>query len=169
MARVEAHLFMVAQGSLVEVSHWVRLPDLISSSTQCNRRKSLLCHPLSCQSTIAAPSTQAEETQSVVSRILSLHFTRNLRFNKHRCKLWEISARQETPRQTSGADQPTHRSNCPSTLRVSIRYLQGTSQPSRTCSQLQPFYSRQVLVAPPARLRPSRRSRTRNSVKPGAR
>jgi len=71
MARVEAHLFMVAQGSLVEVSHWVRLPDLISSSTQFNRRKSLLFHHLSCLSTIAAPSTQAEETQSEVSRILS--------------------------------------------------------------------------------------------------
>ena len=71
MARVEAHLFMVVQGSLVEVSHWVRLPDLISSSIQCNRRKSLLCHPLSCLSTIEAPSTQAEETLSAVFRILS--------------------------------------------------------------------------------------------------
>jgi hypothetical protein len=55
MARVEAHLFMVAQGSLVEVSHWVRLQDLISSSTQFNQRKSLLCHPLSCLSTIVPP------------------------------------------------------------------------------------------------------------------
>lgn len=71
MARVEAHHFMEALGSLVEVSHWVRLPDLISTSIQCNRRKSLLCHHPSCLSTIVALLTQAEETQSAVSRILS--------------------------------------------------------------------------------------------------
>ena len=66
MARVEAHLFMEGPGSLVVVSHWVvvvRLLDLISSSTQYNRRKSLLCHPPSYLSTIVVPSIPAEETQ----------------------------------------------------------------------------------------------------------
>ncbi len=71
MARVEAHLFMEAQGSLVEVSHWARLLDLISSNTQFNRRKSLLCHPLSYLNTIAVLSIPAEEMQQAVSRILS--------------------------------------------------------------------------------------------------